>query len=525
MQNGSLKTTNKSLWLSLVLPLVGLFCWLGFFYQKAAGNLWFLWQTDEYSHAPLLVLIAVLWGIRLLQSDTKWKAVPSRMGLVLLLAGFVFGIISKVASNSWIEQLSLVISIAGVAGLFLGRSALKKLLPPLGLLLLAIPLPKTIVPLFTAKMQLLSSDLGVAGLQMLGFAVFQEGNVIDIGAHKLYVAEACSGLRYVFPLISIGYLVAFHAFDSTAKRFLLILSTLPIALLSNGLRIAITGIVADQFGIEYVEGTLHEFEGFAVFFFCLLCLAGVYALMNLLSPKGRKEVTQLLPQWKPIPLAKAPKLPPSFIAILCLIISLSALGLFGFRADRNAASLQRESFFSFPLRIKDWKGSIERLSNEELKSLQLDDYLLANFVSEKSTNPINLYVAYYASQEQGRSIHSPEICLPGAGWEIASRTVHVIVLPEQRDQPLNVTREIIRKENHRQIVYYWFNESGINTPSNWKARLLLLQNAFSKGRTDGSLLRVTLPIGSEQNPEEGDRILEEFIAEVLPLMPRFLPKN
>ena len=106
-------------------------------------------------------------------------------------------------------QISLVISLAGIALLVGGWHLLRLLLVPIAFSFFMIPLPYFLTVLLSARMQLWSSELGVAVIRLFSIPVFLEGNVIDLGVYKLGVVEACSGLRYLFPFLSLGFLAAY----------------------------------------------------------------------------------------------------------------------------------------------------------------------------------------------------------------------------------------------------------------------------------------------------------------------------
>ena len=112
---------------------------------------------------------------------------------------------------------------------------------PIAFLLFAIPLPYFVDSQISWRLQLLSSTLGVAVLRALGYAVYLEGNVIDLGVYKLQVVEACSGLRYLYPLLSIGFLMAYMYPAALRWRVLVFLSTIPITVLTKRLRVGMGG--------------------------------------------------------------------------------------------------------------------------------------------------------------------------------------------------------------------------------------------------------------------------------------------
>ena len=164
----------------------------------------------------------------------------------MLGTGVVLDLLGVVLANNWLSAVSLLPSLAGLIALLPGVAVLRAVAVPLSLLLFAIPLPATVYPALTAKMQLLSSDLGVWGIEMLGLSAFQEGNVIDLGVTRLQVAEACSGLRYLFPLVFLGYLAAFVFLRTPWKRIALIAMTLPISIGMNALRIVFVGFTVSR---------------------------------------------------------------------------------------------------------------------------------------------------------------------------------------------------------------------------------------------------------------------------------------
>src|ERR1039457_5061617 len=128
-----------------------------------------------------------------------------------------------------------------------------------------VPLPEFLYQNVSAELQLLSSEIGVWFIRLFGISVYLEGNVIDLGAYRLQVAEACSGLRYLFPLMIIGFLVAYFFKTAFWKRALLFLSSIPITILMNSLRIGAIWLMVEHWGESMEEVSVHEFQGWVVF--------------------------------------------------------------------------------------------------------------------------------------------------------------------------------------------------------------------------------------------------------------------
>jgi EpsI family protein len=160
-----------------------------------------------------------------------------------------------------------------------------------------------------------------------------------------------------------------------------------------------------------------------------------------------------------------------------------------------------------PLTLEDWRGGDAAAIDATVRSvLGADDYLNRVYTDERGT-PMGLYMAYYASQGEGDSIHSPLHCLPGNGWQPERQTRSVVQLAG-RALPLN--HYVVRRRDERQLVLYWFQGRGRIVASEYANKALLLVDAFRAGRTDGALVRVMTPIGESEHA--ADEAAVRFIA-------------
>ena len=172
-------------------------------------------------------------------------------------------------------QLGFLVVLVGLVLAFGGTSLLRVTIFPILLLLFSIPPPYFVNAQLSWRMQLLSSWLGVEFLRLLGYSVFLEGNVIDLGTYKLQVVEACSGLRYLYPLMSVGFLMAYMYQGALRWRILLFLATIPLTILMNSVRISAVGILVEHWGSGMADGFMHYFEGWVIFLVCLVLLVGM----------------------------------------------------------------------------------------------------------------------------------------------------------------------------------------------------------------------------------------------------------
>ena len=211
---------------------------------------WLLTQP-EYSHGLIIPFIAtfLVWQRR--DQVERMPFPGSWAGLLLALVGAMVGFIGKMSALFTIEHYSLLIMLYGVLLALTGWRVFRLLWVPLLILIFMVPLPAFLYFNLSAQLQLLSSQIGVWFIRLLGISVYLEGNVIDLGVYRLQVAEACSGLRYLFPLMTIGFLIAYFFKTAFWKRALLFLSSIPITILMNSFRIGMIGVMVEHWGVSH----------------------------------------------------------------------------------------------------------------------------------------------------------------------------------------------------------------------------------------------------------------------------------
>lgn len=478
-------------------------------------------QQEEYSHGYLIPLVTIwlLWTRR----DALRASIsqPSLVGPTLILIAILMHITGELSAVWLLSQIGFIIALYGIMLSFGGYSLLKITFIPITYLLFAIPLPYFIDAVLTLRLQLLSSELGVAFIGLFQIPVFLDGNIIDMGTYKLQVVEACSGLRYLYPLLSLSFLAAYLYQARFWQRALIFLSGIPIAIGMNGLRIGLVGILVDRWGSQMAEGALHFFEGWVIFLACAVLLAGEMFLFAHFSDRRLLDVFHAptfngsaSPKQTAIGVRKLP-------ALTCLIMLCVSGAIIFHISGRPEITPERARFVGFPTRLAQWQGQPSSLDLATEQVLKADDYLLANY-SRSDGKVVNFYVSYYASQRKNESPHSPIVCLPGGGWLI-TRLDRRNLNGVGPDHQFN--RVIIQKDSSRELVYYWFDERGRQIADEYWAKWYLLRDSIQKNRTDGALVRLITEISPDESEADADHRLQAFMNVALPRLADFVPSG
>lgn len=301
----SVVPANRKLWQGIAIGFAIVFA-----YVTVLVKLFNDWWTDEnYSHGLLIPLIIgyILWTQR--EKLSRSTAQPSLLlgGAAILFS--LFALWAGVAgAELYTQRLSLILLLAGIVVYFWGLSLLRLLLVPFGLLFLAIPIPAIIFNKIAFPLQLFASRAAVWSMSMLGIPVLRNGNIIELkplnsfDTKKLEVVEACSGIRSLMTLVTLAVVFAYFTHTpsdnepGSGGRFgwlksywfwrsaILVISAVPIAILTNAFRVSGTGVLAHYYGTEVADGFFHSFSGWAVYIAAFILLFCIGMILDRFKP-------------------------------------------------------------------------------------------------------------------------------------------------------------------------------------------------------------------------------------------------
>ena len=499
---------------------------LSLIFMGGLGYMVHIWNTqEEYSHGFLIPLISLFFICQKKDELERNDYSGSWVGLLVLLLGMGLYFIGELSTLYIIIQYAFLLALYGFLLALLGWQGFKKIWEPLLLLVFMIPLPIFLYRGLSANLQLISTELGVWFIRLFDIAVYVEGNVIDLGVYKLQVVEACSGLRYIFPLMTLGFIAAYLYKAALWKRLVVFISTIPITVLMNSFRIGAIGVLVEYGGKSMAEGFLHDFEGWVVFMACTLILVLEMWALTKIGDENRplSEVFGLYfpaptPKHATVHLRKIPRPVLASGAVLAIALAFSTS-----MEKRSEVIPPRTTFIDFPMNVGEWRGKPERLEQIYLDALKLDDYIIADFVGRENEG-VNFYVAYYASQSKGESAHSPRSCIPGGGWLIEEITQRKLDGVTVGGMPLEVNRLVIGKGDGQQLVYYWFQGRNRIITNEYMVKWFLFWDSLTRHRTDGALVRLTTPVMPGVDITQADRRLESFARDISGYLPEYIPE-
>jgi len=237
------------------------------------------WVTlEEMGHAFFAPLVAgyIVWRERkrIMAQPVKtcWPAIT------LVIWGFVQMLLGFLGADFFLARTAFLIALVGVIWTLAGTQVLKSLVFPLFLLAFMIRIPLFINQQITFPLQIFASKVASGALDLMGIPVLRDGNVIELANQRLQVVEACSGIRSLLSLAFLSFAYSYFFDHRVWMRPVLFLSTIPIAITANSLRITLTGVLS-EFNKKLAEGLYHEFEGWVVFMVALLALVALHRLI------------------------------------------------------------------------------------------------------------------------------------------------------------------------------------------------------------------------------------------------------
>jgi exosortase D (VPLPA-CTERM-specific) len=496
-------------------------------YHSILYNLALQWTHDpNFTHGWLVPAFSlyVLW-----QDRKRLKSIeptPSWAGLPLVMAGLVMLVLGVLGVEIFTARVSMLVLLAGLVVVFRGWEFFRAVFFPLAFLILMIPLPNLIQQKFTFPLQLLASKLATGMLETVGVPVLREGNLISLAKKQLEVAQACSGIRSLYSLVTLAIVYGYLMEKRNWVRVVLAFAAVPIAVLANSFRIFGTGLIVQYGDPDKAEGFYHEFEGWVVFVVSLILLFMLHSLMNLIwkntsggkatAPANSEDRGEITPPSTVPSAAWSPRF---------LVATLLMLGTAGYlwAHSQDEVIPDRQPLSSLPMQINGWNAADSTLDQQTLDILGNPEYVLRDYKDPNTQKPeIDLFIAYYATQKAGETPHTPAHCLPGAGWVVTEQEVTTLKHPDGSSFPVN--RYVIEQGGERQLVLYWFQAQGREVANEYRLKYYLVANSIRLHRSDGALIRLMTPMYDGESAAAAQARVMQLGNPILQILANYIPR-
>jgi len=493
------------------------------------------WSSDMYSYGFLIPLISLyLVSIRrerLLKIHTTPSYTAGSIMLIfslfLLIAGHVSGVIL-------IQELSIVGTITGMVLFLFGWAFLKSLWFPIVYLLFMIPIWDNIsMDKIHFPFQNFSANIGIKVLQSLGIPAYRHGIYLELPNITLEVARACSGVNYLISVIAIGIPLAYIFLKGWIRKILLVCSAVSIAILANGFRVAMIGILSFYgFNGGNVHGPFHVLQGifvsmigFGVLFLGLWVMSRIPTTSSYLK-EVRSPLIKEVVSTRPL-LSKL----PSFSLVASLFVLFLLVGGY-IHFYRTAPVPLKMDLRYFPFVIGEWKGVEAAPVYNVFRSLGVDNELSRTYYSP-SGEILNIYIGYFQSQEQGKEFINYKAnklhrFVTRVKIDLDSHTSIYVnkALPSFTSQEeLDEEESRYKRNDERNLFLFWYDLNGRVITDPYMAKVYSTWDALIHGKTNGAIIVIT---SGFQNRKDLDRKLEvgmTFIKEIFPLLHNYLPKD
>jgi EpsI family protein len=469
----SAKVTSRSslaLWVSALALAI---CYWDVMYMLAIQ--W--WSNSMYTHGFLIPIIAgyVCWTTRgklpaTCQPSFAWGGPVLVVGLLLLTIG-------RAGNLGALQELSLLPVMFGVALLIGGVSLARALALPILYLLLMIPVWEVFTNRLHQPFQFFSASFGTALLRAVGIPVYRDGTLIYLPNQTLEVAQVCSGVNYLVAIAAVGIPLAYLSRSTLARRFALVLFGMIVAVIANGVRVALIGFTAyhglvtgDLHGPGHVfHGMFVAVAGYVALFLGAPRIVGT-SLVGRETPDSRASDTRL---------AMGPASRRGVAVALALILLTVTV-----QQVIAATPAPRElNADVIPLEMQGWKATASRLEESAVRAVNVDEEVLRSY-ELPGTGRVHLYVGYYRRQHQGKEL----IGESAAKLHAEAMEIDIALASGERARVAKLRPEA----NSSRHVLFWYDLNGHVTADPTDVRLRTIRDVMLRRRSNGAIVAVTL---------------------------------
>ena len=497
------RTVPATMW-AFAMALVILFYVI---YERTAGELKTNWLLVDsyYTHGFLVPFVSLYfaWKERAAIMALPWRSSP--WGIVWVLGASFMLLLGDFLGFRVFAHLSIVPMLTGIIVVFAGTRIAAKLWFPLAFLIFMIPIPPSMTQSIALQLKLLAAQCAVWLANLITLPMVREGSYIYFGADRLLVGDVCGGLRSLIALLAIGAVAAYICPAKSWARILILAMAGPIAIVSNIARIFLLCVVGYFYGSEVAGGWVHDYSGYLIYAIAIALFTAVDIPLRRWAP-ANPDMESAAPIRSYTRLFSTP-----MTAVL-----IAALGVLAFAhvkivnaqksANMDAAA---PAMLNIPSEIADYRMRRDHEIDETTRAILEGSTIMIRDYSAPGGRYVQLSIVHAGSTR--RSLHFPEVCLVGVGWEIV----------KQHQTPIGIlftAKELVLVKGERsEAVLYWFKTGEHVTGDFFANAFEWAKNQIAFGEPTSSMIKIATPItpGGERAAFD---TLQDFATKFGPVM-------
>jgi EpsI family protein len=499
---------------STARPLLGILVCaeLGFLYSRAAIEMVDNWTMVDtyYAHGFFIPCIStfLIWRQRKQLRDTGSE--PSVWGFLWIACAALMLLLGDFLGFRVAGHLSLLPMLTGLSLLWFGASRTRKCWFPIAYLAFMIPLPGSVVQSVAFELKLFASQAAVGLANALTLPIVQSGSSIHFGHDSLLVGDVCGGLRSLVALLALGALVAHMSELRTWGKLLILALSGPIAVASNILRIFVLCVTGYFYGSETAAGWVHDASGVGIFVIAVALFLSVLSILNRIArapvadKDGNGAEQRGLRQGISLKIITA-------VTLACAAVLHGSI----LRAQATVSPSTENTIAAIPERIADYRqqGPDVEIDERTRQVLETSSILTRHYAAP-SGRPVQLTMVRTGATR--RSLHFPEVCLIGDGWEIHSESNQPLGLA------LTAKRLVLVRGNSTQAVLYWFKTGDRMTGNFFMNAWYWTQNQVRFQTPASTMVKLATPV-TASGDEPAFAALEDFALKLMPALYEYAP--
>lgn len=495
-------------WVLVGALLVALY-WQSF--QEMYGN-WFL-KDSYYSHGILIPFISAFFVWRDRRRILAAPYQPSAWGYPLILMSAFMLLVGDFLGFRVFGHISLIPMLFGVCLLLLGKRVTQLLWFPILFLFFMIPIPPSLTQSIALRLKLLATTLAVELANMVTLPMVRDGSFIHFNGDQLLVGEVCGGLRSLISLLAFGAIMAYISKTRRWARVTLLVLSGPVAVISNVVRIFLLCVVGYFWGSEIAAGKFHDISGVFIFAVAFILFLGIEGLLRKIAPMDESDsASEAVEHEQAAPEIHMLRRPHWHVALLIVLLApVTGLHLFILAKQADAGMKQPAStLIEIPSKIGGYTQVGEDIEVEDYvkEILQTSTILIRNYQAPNG-RVLQLSIVYAGSTR--RSLHFPEVCLVGNGYDIVEQHPTEVGLAFSAKQLL-----LVRGAQY-QAVLYWFKTEDSFTGNYFLNAAHWAKNQVTFQSPTSAMIKLTTIVGPDGN-EGAFHALEDFALKLGPII-------